>query len=154
MWKPPGRSSGNYSYKTLGHMCMALYCRGSCSMPVKLRCWPSQTFSVCSVSALAVQRQGHDHTDLQYQAWGCSHSKSYCQSLSSRALTSFWERGFVGLDMWRVLVSSQYSMWYTGWWQAWARKAQDDNEEIDGQLTWMEAWDSRLPRKEHLAPRL
>ena len=43
-------------------------------------------------SAFAAQRQGHDQTDLQYQAKGCGHRKvqdSFWQSLSSRTLTSF-----------------------------------------------------------------
>ena len=76
----------------------------------------------------AAQKQGHDGTDLQYQAIGCCHSK-----LKRAPRPHFEREGFATLGMWSVLVvqSEQHVIYRLM--EGGGREAQADMEETDGE---------------------
>ena len=70
---------------------------------------------------------------------------SYLCGLALRIWTSFKERRFRWWTCGTLQWCSQDSLWHTGWWKAWAWKAQDDMETADREgLQRVEAQPSTL----------
>ena len=106
-----------------------LCCEAQCSMPVRLDHWQSQTSNVCS----EMTGQWSDRSAMSSsKTMSPPDPMSYLRGLALRIRTSFWRReGSTCMDMWIAPMGSQDSLWHTGWWKAWAWKAQNDMEAAD-----------------------
>ena len=121
-------------------MCTALACRAPCSISVKLGHWKDRP---------AAQWQGHDQTDLQYQAVRCGHSKGKLAELDDLDLILRERR-----HRWFEYVEYSAAVRTACDIKGGGRQGLGDpswHGRTDGKrLQWVEAYNSWPSRKEHL----
>ena len=108
-------------------VCTALVCGAQCSMPARLGHWQSRTSSVCS----EMTGQWSQICNVRPQDIVTTRSNELLVRLGTEDLDLILKERRLRWYGYVLQWCNQNSLWHTGWWKAWAWKAQNDMEAAD-----------------------